>query len=272
MTALTTSSTAKNICKVVRFDSSVDWKEEDCRTARGFDSRRERKDSKEMANRNLQARVSAVVEILYEQCFSTSLIALARGDRPVRRQLNAFLDFFIEKNDDNIATRLGSFRNLPFNNISDRQTKTTHAILSVLLAIDEFFNTFRAYIPTTFKPRSRRRRTRIRELRQGRENANKRLRRHSIYANPSPKSFESSTFTIHNTDLYKQQVLSMPPLTRILLFALVLSGSLFDYSSASAFAITPFYSLTRGMCDYLYRIGLSEPKADSTLHFSRKSK
>jgi hypothetical protein len=183
MTALTTASTAKNIYKVVRFDSSVDWKEEDCRTARGFDSRRERKESKEMADRNLQARVSAVVEILYEQCFSTSLIALARGDRPVRRQLNAFLDFFIEKNDDNIATRLGSFRNLPFNNISDRQTKTTHAIVSVLLAIDEFFNTFRAYIPATVlsssdSPRSRRSRTRVRELRQNKENANKRLRRH----------------------------------------------------------------------------------------------
>jgi peptidoglycan/LPS O-acetylase OafA/YrhL len=38
----------------------------------------------------------------------------------------------------------------------------------------------------------------------------------------------------------------MPPLTRILLSALVLSDSLFDSSSASAFTIKPIYSLTHG--------------------------
>jgi hypothetical protein len=100
------------------------------------------------------------------------------------------LDYFIDEDDGDIATRLVSFRNLPLNDIRDRQTKTTDAIVSALLSIDEFFNTFRAYFPVTVasssdddidSPRSRRRRrrrTRVRELRQGQENANKRLRRH----------------------------------------------------------------------------------------------
>jgi hypothetical protein len=83
MTASTTASTAKNIHKMVRFDSSVDWEEEDCRTARGFESRRERKESKEMAHRNRQARVRAIVEIVYQQRRSASLVALAQRNRPV---------------------------------------------------------------------------------------------------------------------------------------------------------------------------------------------
>jgi peptidoglycan/LPS O-acetylase OafA/YrhL len=56
----------------------------------------------------------------------------------------------------------------------------------------------------------------------------------------------STSVTILITYLYKQEVLSMPSLTRILLSVFVLSDSLFDYSSASAFAITPIYSLTHG--------------------------
>jgi hypothetical protein len=187
MTTSTTSSTAKNIYKVVRFDSSVDWEEEDRRTARGFESRRERKESKEMAYRNRQDRVRAVVEIVYQQQRSTSLVALAQLNRPVRRLLEAFLDYFVDENDDDIATRLGGFRNLPLTDIRDKQTKATDAVVFALLAIDEFFNTFRAYIPATVlsssehddSPRSRRRRTRRRELRQG-QNANKRLRRHRL--------------------------------------------------------------------------------------------
>ena len=185
MSASTTASTAKSIYKVVRFDSSVDWKEEDCRTARGFDSRRERKESKKTAYRNLQARFGAVVEILYKPRLSTSLVTLALGNIRVHGLLDLFLDDFIEQNRDDIATRLGSFRNLQFNTISGRQTGVTDGVVSVLLAIAEFSNTFRAYLPATVlsfaedddSPRSRRSRTRSRTLRQGQENANKRLRR-----------------------------------------------------------------------------------------------
>ena len=182
MTASTTASTAKNIYKVIRFDSSVDWDEEDRRTARGFGSRRERKQSKEMADRNRQARVRAVVEIVYQQRRSTSLVALAQHNRHVRHMLEAFLDYFVDENDDDIAARLGSLHNLPWNDIRNSQSKATDAVVLALLAIDEFFNTFRAYTPATVfhrdSPRSRRRRTRQRALRQGQENANKRLRRH----------------------------------------------------------------------------------------------
>ena len=135
--------------KIVRFDGAVDWEEEDRRAARGFKSRRKRKESKEMADRNHQARVRAVVEILYQHGHSTSLVALAQHSRPVQRMLDAFLDYFIDENDDDLVTRLKAFRNLPLNDIRDRQTEATDAIVFALLAIDGFFNTFRAYIPAT---------------------------------------------------------------------------------------------------------------------------
>jgi hypothetical protein len=56
--------------------------------------------------------------------------------------LQAFLDYFIDENDDDIATRLGGFRNLRLKDILDRQTKATDAVVFALLAIDDFFNTF----------------------------------------------------------------------------------------------------------------------------------
>ena len=141
-----------------------------------------------MADRNFQARVKAVVEIVHAEQHSASLVALAQRHRRVRRELENFLDLLADENDDDIPTRLEAFRNLPREDIDARQNGESNGTAFALLAINDFFTTFRAYVPATVvsssedddsvgnhRPLNLRRRPR--ESRQSMENANKRLRR-----------------------------------------------------------------------------------------------
>jgi hypothetical protein len=177
---------SKNTYKVVQFDSSVDWEEEHLRTERGFQSRRERKERKQMEDRNRQNKIDATVDIIHQQQRSTSLVALARRARTVHSLLGIILDLFGVHENNDIATRLATFRNMPLNNIHDSLNEETEGIIIALFGVTAFFNTFRAYLPSTVvtsseddddSPRSRRRRRRQRSWRQTEENVNKRQRR-----------------------------------------------------------------------------------------------
>lgn len=160
--------------KKVRF-AGVDWEEEGRRTARGVESRRERKECREisrMTDKNRQKRVEAVLEkVLHHGGRAASLCALSRGVKKVRVQLNLFLDDFVGEDED-LAQRLTDFHAIPLSNIHQNMTEELENILYTLSSNGSFFNTFRAYIPSTVvsssdeddSPTSKNRRQRKRHL------------------------------------------------------------------------------------------------------------
>ena len=178
-----------NATKVVRFDGSVDWEEEDRRTARGFQLRRERKERKWTAYCNRQNKIEATVDIIHQPRRSTSLVALARRERRVRGVLKIILSEFVPEDDD-IATRLTAFRNMSLNSILDSLSEYTECFILALFSFPAFFNTFRAYFPSIVvttsssddddSPRSRRRRRRQRWRQSGENVVNKRQRRQNL--------------------------------------------------------------------------------------------
>ena len=127
-----------NIYKVVRFDCSVDWEEEDRRTAHGFQSRRDRKERKQMEERNRDNKIEAVVGIIHDRRLSGSLVALARGDTS-SPLLAAILNRFHVPANEDIATRLAAFRNMPFNTIHDNRNADVEGIILALYGMTAFF-------------------------------------------------------------------------------------------------------------------------------------
>jgi len=186
---MTAASVHNNVTKKkeVRFDCSVVWEEEDRRTAHGFQLRREQKKRKQMEDRNRQNKIEATVHIMHQQRRSTRLVALAHQDTNVHGLLGIILNNLNVPEDDAIAMRLTTFRNMPLNSI--RLNGDIEALIIALYGTSAFFDTFRTYLPSTVvtssedddgSPRSQRRRRRNRSWRQTEENVNKRQRRENL--------------------------------------------------------------------------------------------
>jgi hypothetical protein len=181
----TTGTTGKN--KAVQFDSSVDWEEEDRRTARGGQLRREKKERKQMEHRNRQERINAVVEILHDERYSTSLVALANENDEVRDTLVLIVNRFnVLQESNDISLRLEAFRNLEMSTITERLDGAVVLAgnLILLAQVTPFYEAFHRLLPATIvssssseDDRSPARRDRRRGWKQTGENVAKRQRR-----------------------------------------------------------------------------------------------
>lgn len=163
-TSCFTKSNGENYSKV-RFDSSVNSEEEDRRTARGVELRRQRKELKKMADRNREARINATLNILRSESRAAVLVRLcSRGNR-VGGILNLFLDDFVNQN-ERMGARLAGFRQLPRNRL--HLSAEQEMLLMTLNVNSEFSHAFAAYLPSTDddSPRTRRRSRRQARWRQ----------------------------------------------------------------------------------------------------------
>jgi len=167
----------------VRFN--INEVEEDHRTQRGIEARRERKKNKKMENQNREGRIRSTLEIILRNSLAAALVQLCNANRRVGGLLNIFLDDFVPRN-QNMSERLAAFRALP----RRRFTHLPPASENMLLAMQgdpDFSSTFSAYLPSAVitsedsdddSPRARRlrRRRRRRQRQQTRQEAENRRR------------------------------------------------------------------------------------------------
>ncbi|CAB9504896.1 expressed unknown protein [Seminavis robusta] len=129
----------------VRFN--INEKEEDLRTERGIEARRERKENKKMAEQNREGRIRTTLSIIRSGARSANLLRLCRAERRVGVQLNLFLDEFLGQDNRDMRPRLAAFRALPEN----RSTSLTRQMENSLIALQgepSFSSTFSAYLPS----------------------------------------------------------------------------------------------------------------------------
>jgi hypothetical protein len=88
----------------VCFDSSVDLEEEDRRTARGIESRRQRKERKKMSYEFKKGRKRATAAILMAPTHRQRLVDLCGRDLVVDASVRTFLDEFVQVQGNNNTT------------------------------------------------------------------------------------------------------------------------------------------------------------------------
>jgi hypothetical protein len=114
-----------DICKRVHF-GSINWEEEDQRTARGVELRREREELTNMADRNRDNRIQATLEIIRDPRCAASLIRFCNGNR-FKTLLNLFLDNYVAPNER--MTGMTAFRRLPQNRTANLTQETENLLL-----------------------------------------------------------------------------------------------------------------------------------------------
>jgi hypothetical protein len=164
-----------NNTRIVRVRFNINEAEEDRRTERGIDARRERKEKKKMAEQNREGRIRATLAILRSNARSAALVRLC-SVRRVAVQLNLFLDEFVDQH-QNMRQRLAAFRALPQNRFTNL-TREMEASLIALQGEPSFSTLFSAYLPSAVitsedsnedSPTPRARRARRRRRRQQRQ-------------------------------------------------------------------------------------------------------
>ncbi|CAB9521294.1 hypothetical protein SEMRO_1182_G249930.1 [Seminavis robusta] len=168
----------------IRVRFNINEAEEDRRTERGIDARRERKENKKMADQIREGRIRATLAIIRSNARSESLARLCRSDRRVEVLVNLLLDLFVGQR-QTARQRLAAFRAAPQNQFTNL-TPDMEASLIALQVNPRFSTTFSAYLPSTVitsedssddsstptarRARRRRRRRQRQEIRQDEEN------------------------------------------------------------------------------------------------------
>jgi hypothetical protein len=128
----------------VRFN--INEAEEDCRTERGIEARRERKENKKMAEQNREGRIRATLAIIRSNARSASLLRLCRSDRRVDVLLHLFLDLFVGPR-ETMRQRLAAFRAFRQNEFTNLTPQMENSFL-MLQGEPSFSSTFSAYLPS----------------------------------------------------------------------------------------------------------------------------
>jgi hypothetical protein len=128
----------------VRFN--INEAEEDCRTERGIEARRERKENKKMAEQNREGRIRATLAIIRNNARSASHLRLCRSDRRVDVLLHLFLDLFVGPR-ETMRQRLAAFRAFRQNEFTNLTPQMENSLLA-LQGEPSFSSTFSAYLPS----------------------------------------------------------------------------------------------------------------------------
>ena len=171
----------------IRVRFNINEAEEDRRTERGIEARRERKENTKMAEQNREGRIRATLAIIRSNARSASLVRLCRSVHRVEVQLNLFLDEFVDQH-QTMRQRLAAFRALPQNQFTNLTPEMGVSLVALQLE-PSFSTTFSAYLPSavitsedsnedSHTPRARRarRRRRRQQRQQTRQDAENRRR------------------------------------------------------------------------------------------------
>ena len=168
----------------IRVRFNINEAEEDRRTERGIEARRERKENKKMAEQNREGRIRATLAIIRSNARSASLLRLCRSDHRVDVLLNLFLDLFVGPH-QTMRQRLAAFRALRQNQFTNLTPQMENSLMA-LQGEPSFSTTFSAYLPSAvvtsedsdedITPRGRRlrRRRRRRQRQEARQDAENR--------------------------------------------------------------------------------------------------
>ena len=159
----------------IRVRFNINEVEEDRRTERGIQARRERKENKKMAEQNREGRIRATLAIIRSNARSANLLRLCRSDNRVGVLLNLFIDLLVGPN-RTMRQRLVAFRALPQNQFTNLTPQMENSLIT-LQGEPSFSMMFSAYLPSAVvtseysdedrSPRARRlRRRRRRRQRQ----------------------------------------------------------------------------------------------------------
>jgi hypothetical protein len=136
-------------CRSVHFDISLNPEEEYRRTAHGVEVRRQRKELKQMADRNREGCVTATLNILRNEGRAAVLLRLCRSrENQVGSVLNAILNNFVPPN-DRMRARLAGFRQMPRNRLDANLTPVAEMLLLALNADPTFSHAFSACFQST---------------------------------------------------------------------------------------------------------------------------
>lgn len=135
--------------KTVRF-AGLDWEKEEKKSVRAAELRRERKELKQMAERN-RANVHTVTRILRSPQREETLLSLYQQNRHVKTNIDLIFQLHLNaEQTEDIRARLRAFRQP-----ARRDIQLTAAEEHVLLALyenEDFKGAFRAYFPRALIP------------------------------------------------------------------------------------------------------------------------
>jgi len=130
----------------IRVRFNINEAEEDRRTERGIEARRERKENKKMAEQNREGRVRVTLAIIRSNARSASLVRLCRSEHRVEVLLNLLLDLFVDQH-QTMRQRLAAFRAVPQNQFTNLTPQMENSLM-VLHGEPSFAHTFSAYLPS----------------------------------------------------------------------------------------------------------------------------
>ena len=131
--------------KSVSFDSSIDWEQEDCRSCRGFEVRREKKRSKQMEYKHCEERQTAFLEILSKEENHRDVCLVCENDRRFKLSLQGLFGIVLN-GDYEYVLGLTAFRtrNVQLDNLDNVEK----SIVSTLLLSEKFMEVFGEGIPS----------------------------------------------------------------------------------------------------------------------------